>query len=153
MVIPYTKRLSECFKNICNQFGIQAYFEGGNTIKNLLLACRDKNINRQKSGMMYTCKCDREECDEGYIGESARTFGETFKEHLRTPSPIYDHVSITGHQTSIDRFSVVGMESHNLTRTVKEAIYIRVNNLSLNRNIRKYELLHNCVFSVPSNHW
>ena len=38
---------------------------------------------------LYRYKCDREECDEEYIGESARTFGERYKEHLKCPSLIY----------------------------------------------------------------
>ena len=36
-----------------------------------------------------------------YIGESSRMFGERFKEHLKTPSPIYDHQSNSGHITAI----------------------------------------------------
>ena len=27
------------------------------------------------------------ECEEKYIGESARTFGKRFKEHLKAPPP------------------------------------------------------------------
>ena len=53
------------------------------------------------------------ECDEEYIGESARTFGERFKEHLKHPSPIFDHNTITGHDTTINNFSVVGREDNN----------------------------------------
>ena len=49
------------------------------------------------------------------------------KEHLKAPSPIYDHFNITGHTTTIDNFSIVGREDQNLIRTIKEAIYIKVN--------------------------
>ena len=77
-----------------------------------------------------------------YIGESARTFVERFREHLKAPSPIYDHSHITGHTTTLDNFSIVGREDHNLMRLIKEAIYIRVNNPSLNRKIGKYQLPH-----------
>ena len=70
------------------------------------------------------------------------TFGERYKEHLKTPSPIYDHYNITGHETSIENFSIVGREDQNLIRAIKEAIYIRVNSPSLNRNIGKYHLPH-----------
>ena len=34
------------------------------------------------------------------------------------------------------------MEDQNLRRAIKEALYIRVNNPSLNRNIGKYHLPH-----------
>ena len=60
--------------------------------------------------------------------------GGRLKEHLRAPSPIYDHANMTGYQTSVDNFITVGRESHNLTRMIKEAIYLRVNDPSLNRN-------------------
>ena len=82
------------------------------------------------------------ECDEEYIGESSRTFGERFKEHQKAPSPIYDHYNTTGYKISIEHFSIVGIEDQNLMRTIKEAMYIRVNDSSLNRNIGKYHLPH-----------
>ena len=60
--------------------------------------------------------------------------GERLKEHLRAPSPIYG-CSDPGHLTRVNNFSIVGRESHNLARTIKKAMYIRVNDPSLNRNI------------------
>ena len=95
-----------------------------------------------KSGVIYRYKFDRMDCDEEFIGVSSRTFGERFKEHQKAPSPIYDHYNITGHKISRDNFSIVGREDRNLMRTIKEALYIRVNNPSLNRNIGKYHLPH-----------
>ena len=92
--------------------------------------------------VIYRYKCDRVECDEEYIGESSRNFGERFKEHQKAPSPIYDHYNITGHNINIENFEIVGRESQNLMRTIKEALYIRVNDPSLNRNIGKYRLPH-----------
>ena len=68
------------------------------------------------SGIIYRFKCDRLKCDEEYIGETARTFGERFKEHLKAPSPIYDHSNITGHSTTLDNFSIVGREKQNLSQ-------------------------------------
>ena len=79
------------------------------------------------------------ECDEEYIGQSARTFGERFKEHLKAPSPIYDHFNTTWViiHTTLENISIVGREDQNLMRLIKESIYIRVSNPSLNRNIGK----------------
>ena len=113
------------------------YFKGGNTIKNLLMAPKGKDPL-----VIYRYKCDRVECDEEYIGESSRNFGERFKEHQKAPSPMYDHYNITGHNINIENFEIVGRESQNLVRTIKEALYIRVNDPSLNRNIGKYHLPH-----------
>ena len=125
------------------------YFGGGKTIKELLVAPKDKDSITKKSGIIYRNKCDRLECDEEYIGESARTFGERYREHLKAPSPIYDHNNITGHSTTLDYFSIVGREDDNLMMLIKETIYIRVNNPSLNRNIGKYQLL--CIWDEVLN--
>ena len=83
-------------------------------------------------------KCGRVDCDEEYIGETSRTFAERFKEHQKAPSPIFDHHTITGHDISVEHFNIVGREENNVKRAIKEALYIRVNNPSLNRNVGKY---------------
>ena len=103
---------------------------------------KDRDLITQKCGIIYRYKCDRVECEDEYIGESVRTFGERFKEHLKHPSPMHDHTTITGHDTTIDNFTIVGREEHNYIRLIKEAIYIRVNGPSLNKNIGKYHLPH-----------
>ena len=142
IVVPYHRGFSESFKKVCSNHGVQVYFKGGTTIKNLLMAPKDQDPMQKRSGVIYRYKCDRVECDDEYIGESLRTFGERFKEHLKAPSPLFDHYNTTGHQVSLANFSIVGREEQNLTRTIKEALYIRVNNPSLNRNIGKYHLSH-----------
>ena len=38
--------------------------------------------------------------------------------------------------------SIIGKEVHNLARNIKESIYIRVNNSTLNNNIGKFNLSH-----------
>ena len=91
MVLPYVKGLSESIKNIGKKHGIQTYFRGGNTIKSLLMTPKDKDHISKKSGIIYRFKCNRVDCDYEYIGESSRTFRERYKEHLKAPSPIYDH--------------------------------------------------------------
>ena len=123
MVVPYAKGLSESLKNVCRKHGVQVHFKGGNTIKSFLVDPIDKDPITKKSDVIYRYKCDRVECDEEYIEESSRTLGERFKEHLKAPSPIYDHFNITGHSITIDNFSIVGMEDQNLIRSIKENIH------------------------------
>ena len=133
MVISYHKGISESLKNTCRKHGVQVYFKGSNTIKNLLMAPKDQDSIQKKSGVIYRNKCDRVECNEEYIGQSSRTFGERFKEHLKAPSPIYEHFNTTGHNITIDNFNILGREDQNLNRWIKEALFIRVNNLSFNK--------------------
>ena len=142
IVVPYHQGLSKNFKRTCNKYGVQVHLKGGLTIKNLLMSPKDKDTIWKKSGVIYRYKCNRVDCEEEYIGESARNFAERFKEHLKTPSPIHDHCVISGHNATIDNFEIVGREGPNLLRTIKEALYIRVNNPSLNKNIGKYHLPH-----------
>ena len=58
------------------------------------------------------------------------------------PSPIHAHIQQIGHNTTSNNFNIIGREDRDLARTIKEAIYIRVNNPMLNRNVGKYNLSH-----------
>ena len=80
MVVPYVKGLSESLKNVCRRHGVQVYCKGGNTIKSLLMAPKDKDPITKKSGIICRYKCNRVECDEEYIWESSRIFGERFSD-------------------------------------------------------------------------
>ena len=64
------------------------------------------------------------------------------KIHDKNTWSIHYHQNITGHDTAIENFSIVGTEDQNLIRANKEAIYIRVNNPSLGKNIGKDHLPH-----------
>ena len=46
----------------------------------------------------------------------------------------------TGHTTNQNNFQIIGREGHNLARNIKESVYIRVNNPTLNNNIGKFNL-------------
>ena len=87
MVVPYYRGLSKSLKKVCNRHGVQVYFKGGNTIKNLPVAPSDQDPILKKSGVIYRYKCDRVDCDEEYIGESPRVFGERFKQHQKAAFP------------------------------------------------------------------
>ena len=86
MVVPYYRGLSESLKKVCSRHGVQVYFKGGNTIKNLLVAPKDQDPILKKSGVIYRYKCDRVDCDEDYIGESSRERGSR---NIRRHSPQY----------------------------------------------------------------
>ena len=42
----------------------------------------------------------------------------------------------------MENSSIVGMDGHGFKRTIKESMYIRVNNPTLNKHIGKYNLPH-----------
>ena len=142
IVLPYTQGLCESIKKICGRYGIQTHFKGGRTIKNLLVSPKDKDPMINQSGAIYWYQCGDLGCDDEYIGETSMTFGERYKEHLKPPSAIYHHSNQTGHTTNQNNFPIIGREGHNLARNIKESIYIRVNNPTLNNNIGKFNLSH-----------
>ena len=105
------------------------------------MAPKDKDPITNKSGVIYRYTCSEHGYNEEYIGESARNFADRFKEHQKAPTPIFDHCNTTDHNINISNFTIMGREDQNLTRAIKEALFIRVNDPSLNRNIGKYHLL------------
>ena len=64
ITVPYYKGLSESVKKKCSNYEVQVNFKEGTTIKNLLVTPKDKDPMMKKSGVIYSYKCDRVECDE-----------------------------------------------------------------------------------------
>ena len=152
IIIPYVPGMCESIKNIGKKYGVAVYFKGNRTLKNILVSPKDKDEMANNSSIIYSYCCGEIGCDEEYVGESGRTFGERLKEHLKTPSPIYHHQNISGHITSMDNFKILGREENNMARTIQEAMFIRVNNPTLNKNIGKYNLPHiwdRILFTIP----
>ena len=139
VVVPYVKGTSESFKNTLQKYGINVYFKGGTTIKSTLMKPKDQDQKMKKSGVIYRVRCDS--CSDNYVGESGRVFEDRFKEHLKAPSPIYLHHSKSGHPLpSENNVDILAREGHSFSRQIKESMFIRTNNPSMNRNIGKYEL-------------
>ena len=142
MVVPYIQGLGEKFKMTCKNIGIQVHFQGSNTVQTLLIAPKDKDPKLHKSGIIYNYKCPQLNCTEQYIGESGRTLGDRLKEHLRAP---FNHTPTQQHLRAPNQsrlFHSYPQGSKDVSRNIKEAMFIRVNDPSLNRNIGKYQLPH-----------
>ena len=93
---------------------------------------RTKTLWSTKSSAIYWYQYGDLGCDDEYIGETSRTFGERYKEHLKAPQLF---ITTSAKQAG-------GREGHNLATNIKEYIYIRVNNPTLNNNIGKFNLSH-----------
>ena len=126
----------------CGKHGVTVHFKGGQSLRNLLVSPKDKDTMTKKNSVIYCYRWDKIDCDEEYIGELSRIFAERYTEHLKTPSPIFDHQNNTGYTTTVENFRIIGREGNNMARAIKEAIYIKVNNQTLNKNIGKYNLPH-----------
>ena len=142
IVIPYTQGLCESIKKICGRYGIQTHFKGGCPIRNLLVSPKDKDAMVSQSDAIYWYQCGDLTCDDEYIGETSRTFGVRYKEHLKDPSPIHHYNNQTNHPINQNNFKIIGREGHHMSRYIKESIFIRVNNPTLNNNIGKFNVPH-----------
>ena len=152
IVVPYVQGICGSLKNMCGKHSVTVYFKRRQTLKNILVSPKDKDSMTKENSVSYSYSCGRIDCDEEYIGKSSRTFGERFEEHLKAPSPTYDHQSNSGPTTSIKNFQIIGREANNMDRAIKEAMYIRMNNPTLKRNTGKYNMPHiwgRALFSIP----
>ena len=137
-VVQYQQGVSERFKNTCQKYCIQVHLKGGQTIKDFFMAPKYKDPITIKSGVIHIFTFREDGCEEEYIGESARTFAERFKEHQKSPFSIHNHCNISGHKADIKNFSIIGREDQNFIRAIKDGLFITVKDPSLKWNIGKY---------------
>ena len=101
------------------------------------MAPKDKDNITNKGGAIYRYKCEHLICTVEYIWEAGRAFRERYKEYLKAPSPTYDHANTMGHSIKLDNFSIMDRESQGVPKTIKEDMFIIVNDPPLSRNLGK----------------
>ena len=94
-------------------------------------------------GPVYKIKC--EECEATYVGETERSLKSRFNEHRRPRSTTsmgskHIHTDQLEHTVELDNTEILTTESRWFERGVKEAIFIRALNPSLNRDGGRYNL-------------
>ena len=111
--------------------------------ENLLVVPKDRDMITHKSRLTYRFKCAHMSLEEEYIDESARTFWIGSRSTSGPPPPSITMVTplVTASVLTISP-QWVGTWTCSITRTIKEAIFIRANDPSLNRNIGKFQLPH-----------
>ena len=142
IVVPYMPNTGEKFRKLCKKKGIQVHFKGTNTLRTALGNPKDKDPQNNQTGIIYHYQCPQINCPSAYIGESGRSLGERVKEHFKAPSPICLHSTTTGHPMGPEQFNVVHKEINSHSRTIKEAMFIHVQDSTLNWNLGKYHLPH-----------
>ena len=143
-MIPYVKGLSEPYKRVMEKIGIQVFFKGGTTLKNMLCAPKDKDPKAKTQNIVYDIRCGEDSCAHRYIGETGRTLEERYKEHTKIKtSAIFQHASQTGHpiaQLEDDKVQILCKETNPVHRTIIEGMYIKLHDPELNRNIGKIDI-------------
>ena len=54
IVIPYVQGLGESIKHICTKYGIQTYFKGNSTLRQILVRPKEKDPKEKASGVIYS---------------------------------------------------------------------------------------------------
>ena len=142
IVVPYIPSTGEKFKKLCKRKAIQVHFKGTNILRTALGNPKDKDPKTNQTGIIYHYQCPHLTCSSAYIGKSGRSLGERLKEHFKAPSPIHHHSTTTGHPMDPNQFNIVHKEVNSHSRTIKEAMFIHIQDPTLNRNLGKYQLLH-----------
>ncbi|KAI8510539.1 hypothetical protein Bbelb_114550 [Branchiostoma belcheri] len=100
---------------------------------------KDRPHKGTKANVIYRLKCEEPNCNNTYIGETSRPLKVRYKEHCRPSangysSAIFHHLQHNqGHSFKLESTDVLDRETRWWERGVKEAIYERIYNPTLNR--------------------
>ena len=127
VVISYIQGLGDGFKKIYGKYGIQTYFKGNITIKQLLMKPKDQDPEGNKSGAIYSYQFWDIAYGEEYIGENIKDTGwkiqgtpQTALYHLCTqPTNWTQHIT-----WQLQHYREGGPCP---AQTIKEAIYYKGN--------------------------
>ena len=137
VTIPYIKGISEPISRILSSVGVRPAMKPTNTLKQSLVRPKDRDNTLDQSGVVY--QITYEDCPAQYVGQTGRHLRERIKEHQRATEKSYhlesgvaEHVKDTNHQIDWSA-KVLDRESNQRRRLVREAIWIKRNRPSMNR--------------------
>ncbi|KAI8493465.1 hypothetical protein Bbelb_288620 [Branchiostoma belcheri] len=139
ITIPYIEGVSEKLRRILQGFNIGTNFKPYSTLRQNLVHPKDRVQKGIKSEVIYRLKCEEPNCNDTYIGETSQPLKERYKQHCRATasgysSAIYHHTKHNqGHSFKLEATDILDREPRWYERGVKEAIYERIYNPTLNR--------------------
>ncbi|XP_035659430.1 uncharacterized protein LOC118404460 [Branchiostoma floridae] len=137
--IPYIHGVSEKLRRILQNFNIATNFKPHSTLRQKLVHPKDRVQKGTKSDVIYRLKREGPQCNDTYIGETSQPLKARYKQHCRATasgysSAIYHHTQLhQGHSFRLDTTDILDREPRWYERGVKEAIYERIYNPTLNR--------------------
>ena len=141
VTLPYLQGTSEALRRVLVKNGVQVHLKPCNTIRQFLVKPKDPVPMDKVCGSVYHLSC--KDCPATYIGETERPFKKRLQEHKRRSyksSPVVEHTNATGHTLDDSKVRILEREENWFRRGVKEAIYIKANNSSLNRDKGRHHL-------------
>ncbi|KAI8513882.1 hypothetical protein Bbelb_082060 [Branchiostoma belcheri] len=139
ITIPYVQGVSEKLRRIFQNFNIATNFKPHSTLRQRLVHPKDRPHKGTKANVIYRLKCEEPSCNNTYIGETSRPLKVRYKEHCRPSangysSAIFHHLQHNqGHSFKLESTDILDRETRWWERGVKEAIYERMYNPTLNR--------------------
>ena len=139
VTFPYVKGLSENIQRICCNFGIKVAHKPITTLRQELVHPKDKQPKEQISGVVYGIHCEGENCKEYYIGETEQPIKKRMYQHRKaagegTSSAVFNHLHDKNHTFSNSNVDIISREKNWFERGVKEAVFVKSDNPSLNRH-------------------
>ena len=138
VTIPYCSGLSEKLNRIFGKHNTRVASKPERTIRDILVKPKDRTPQDQQCGAIYKIPCA--DCDAFYIGETGRQLNTRIGEHKKSvrlegiSSAVGEHQMDTGHDIAWKEISVLGIESKDYPRKIREAIEIRTQHPLLNRD-------------------
>ena len=134
--LPYIQGISDKLRRAYKKAGVHTSFKPHKTLRQLLVAPKDKPPPDHLAGTVYCLEC--EDCHKCYIGESARPLGKRIKEHITTrsssTSAVSEHLKTAKHHFDPDKVKILARKPKDFSRKILEAIHIRKEKPALNRD-------------------
>lgn len=155
VVLPYAAGVSEKLCRIYKKHRVHTAFRPAVTLRNCLVAPKDKPPRDNVCGVVYKISC--RDCDSTYIGETSRQLGTRLKEHKKSlttgtlTSAVSEHSQNKGHEIDWDAVRIVEQEPLDFPRKVREALHIRRQKPQMNRDAGlELSPVYDCVLQAVS---
>ena len=139
VTILYIQGVSEAVTRILSDINVQVYMKPFRTLRRILSRPKDRIPDDDKSNVVYKINCRN--CDASYVGETKRALKTCVSEHRRAVekmdflgSALAQHAWEHDHHIDWTNACILDVESHYRSRLAREAIHIRRQPSSLNRD-------------------
>ena len=146
VTLPYFSGTTEPLTRILRRAGISAHVRTRGTLREKLVRSKDKIPTEEETGVVYYSPCagaNGQKCESNaaYVGETSRKGCLRFREHMSTAklyngdyrSAIMQHAAELGHSFRENDLTILDRDDNWRSRGIRESIYIRALNPSLNR--------------------
>ena len=140
VTLPYIKGTTEAISRVLNKAGFKVAMKPCRTLRQELVAPKDKVSLLDKAGVVYQIPCG--DCSASYIGHTGKNLRDRVKQHKATTdkgktndSAIAEHSWSSHHSIDWENVKVLDQESIEKRRQIKESLLIRSKAPEMNRDL------------------